>query len=163
MRKPLLALGGILALALSLTNAHAASTSTSFQVNATVGTACTVSAANLDYGTYNPLAVLPTSVTTTVTVQCTLLATYNVGLSAGSGSGATVAVRKMTKGGDTLAYSLYQDATHLAVWGDSIGTDTIAGVGTGLAVPHVVYGQIPALQNVNSGAYSDTIVVSVNY
>jgi spore coat protein U-like protein len=156
MRKPILALGGILALALSLTNAHAASTSTSFQVTATVGTACTVSAANLDYGTYNPLALLPTSVTTTVTVQCTLLATYTVGLSAGSGTGATVAVRKMTKGGD-------QDPAHLLVWGDSIGTDTIAGVGTGLAVPHVVYGQIPALQNVNAGAYSDTIVVSVNY
>lgn len=161
MRNAILAVGGTLALVLS--TAQAASTSSNFQVTATVESGCTVSASNLDFGTYSPLWALPTSVTTTVTVQCTLLSAYNVGLNAGTGSGATVAVRKMTKGADTLDYSLYQDVAHLQVWGETVGTDTVAGVGTGLPIPHVVYGEIPALQNVNVGAYADTIIVSVNY
>jgi spore coat protein U-like protein len=154
---------GVVALVISMQASHAAVATTTFLVTATVGSSCTATAADLDFGTYDPLSLIPATATTTVTVQCTLLSAYTLGLSAGTGSGATVAVRKMTKVADTLNYSLYQDATHLLVWGETIGTDTVAGVGTGLAIPHIVYGQIPAGQNVNTGIYNDTITVSVNY
>lgn len=163
MCKSISKIGLFISLALSLQAANAATTTTTFQVTATVGSACTVAAADLGFGAYNPLSPIATSATTTITVQCTLLSAYTIGLNAGTGSGATAAVRKMTKSADTLNYSLYQDPVHLLVWGETIGTDTVAGVGTGLAVPHVVYGQIPASQNVNTGAYADTITVSVNY
>lgn len=156
-------IGVIIALLLSVHSANAAVTTTTFQVTATVGSACNVAAANLDFGAYNPLSPSSTFATTTVTVQCTLLSAYTIGLNAGTGSGATVAVRKMTKGADTLNYSLYQDLAHTQVWGETIGSDTVAGVGTGLPIPTLVYGQIPASQNVNAGAYADTITVSVNY
>lgn len=156
-------IGAFIALALSLHSANAAVATTTFQVTATVGSACTVTAADLAFGAYNPLSPTPTTATTTVTVQCTLLSAYTIGLSAGTGSGATVAMRKMTKGADTLNYSLYQDVAHLLVWGETIGTNTVAGVGTGLAIPTTVYGQIPASQSVATGAYADTITVSVNY
>lgn len=156
----------IVAVALSvlfMQTASATTTTTTFPVTATVGSSCSVAAANLGFGTYDPLAVLAAAATTTVTVQCTLLTAYTIGLDAGTGTGATVATRKMTKVADTLSYSLYQDLAHLTVWGNTIGTDTVAGVGTGLAIPHTVYGQIPAGQNVNTGVYNDTITVSVDF
>lgn len=163
MFKSITRICGIVALAVFLPAANAAQTTTTFDVTATVGSACTVAATNLAFGTYNPLNPTATTGTTTVTVQCTLLSAYTIGLNAGTGAGATVAVRKMTKSADTLNYSLYQDAAHSLVWGETSGTDTVAGVGTGLGIPTIVYGQIPALQNVNTGAYADTITVSVNY
>jgi spore coat protein U-like protein len=149
---------------IAATGIVAAATSTStFQVSANVANSCSASASDLAFGTYDPLAALPTDGISTVTVQCTLLTNYTIGLSAGAGAGASVATRKMTKGADTLNYSLYQDAAHLVVWGQTPGTDTVSGVGTGLAVPHIVYGRIPPTQNVNAGAYLDTITVSINY
>lgn len=153
----------IVAFALSMHPAFSAVTSTTFQVTATVSSACSVTAANLAFGTYNPLSPSAATATTTVTVQCTLLSAYTIGLNAGTGASATVSARKMTKGTDTLDYSLYQDASHAQVWGETIGTDTVAGVGTGAGQVVTVYGQIPASQNVNVGAYADTIIVSVNY
>lgn len=155
--------GGLIAFALAMNPAVAAVTTTTFQVTATVSSACSVSAADLAFGTYNPLSPGATTATTTVTVQCTLLSAYTIGLNAGTGAAATVSARKMTKGADTLDYSLYQDAAHALVWGETIGTDTVAGTGTGVAQVVTVYGQIPAGQNVNVGAYTDTIIVSVDY
>lgn len=142
----------------------AATATATFQVDATVVSSCSVSATNHSFGNYDPLAALPATGTSTVTVQCTLLTPYNIALNPGGGTGATVTARKMTKGGsDTLTYSLYRDAAHALVWGETIGTDTLAFVGTGLAEPHLVYGQIPARQNVNPGTYNDTITVTVNF
>ncbi len=162
MRNRMSRLASALALAFSMSAGHATTTTTTFQVTATVSSSCSVSASDLAFGNYDPLAGSPTSATSTVTVQCTLLSAYTVGLSAGTGSGATVAVRKMTMGADTLNYSLYKDVTHLALWGDT-GGDTVSGTGTGLAVPITVYSQIPAGQSVNTGAYADTVTVTVNY
>lgn len=141
----------------------AASTTTTFQVNADVVGSCNVSAANLGFGNYDSISPLPTDGSTTVTVQCGLATIYTVGLDQGTGAGATVATRQMTKGSDLLGYSLYQDVTRLLVWGNTPGSDTVAGVGTGLAVPMIVYGRIAAGQNVPSGTYVDTITVSVNF
>jgi spore coat protein U-like protein len=98
-----------------------------------------------------------------VTTTCTLAAPYNIGLNAGTGAGATVAARKMTSGANLLTYSLFQDAARLVVWGNTIGTDTVALVGTGLAVPTTVFGRIPALQNVAVGSYTDTITATVTF
>lgn len=154
-------LGGCLLLLAAAANA--ATTTTTFQVSATVGNNCSVSATDQSFGNYDSLAVLPTDATSTVTVQCTLLTTYQIGLDAGTGSGATVAARKMAQGADTLSYSLYSDPTRLLVWGNTVGSDTVSGVGTGLAIPHVVYGRIPQGQNVPPGTYVDTISVTLNF
>lgn len=142
---------------------EAATTTTTFQVTATVGNSCSASATNQSFGNYDPLALAPTDATSTVSVQCTLGTTYDIGLDAGTGSGATVSTRKMTKGADTLSYSLYRDVARLLVWGNTVSSDTVPGVGTGLSVPYVVYGRIPAGQNVNSGSYVDTISVTINF
>src|SRR4051812_6590950 len=55
---------------------------------------------------------------------------YNVGLNAGNGSGATVTNRMMSgSSGATLPYTLYRDAARTSNWGQTSGTDTVAGVG----------------------------------
>jgi len=62
-----------------------------------------------------------------------------------------------------LNYQLYRDAAHTNIWGETVGTDTLQDVGTGLAKNHFVYGAIPAAQVVPAGAYQDTITVTISF
>lgn len=99
--------------------------------------------------------------TNTVTVTCTDGTDYDIGLDAGTGSGATVATRKLTSSGNTLDYTLYQDAPRTTVWGDTVSTDTVSGTASALPAIHTVYGRIGNGQNVPGGVYSDTITITV--
>ena len=49
------------------------------------------------------------------------------------------------------------------IWGNTPGTDTVTGVGTGLAQDHTVFGSIPAAQVIPAGDYADTITVRIYY
>lgn len=151
------------ALAIGAQTVSAATTTTTFTVSAAVTNNCAVSATNHAFGAYTPSTVPPTDGTSTITVNCTLGAGYDVGMNAGIGSGATVAARKMTSGGNTLTYSLYTTVARTTVWGNTVGTDTIAGTGTGLDFLHTVFGRIPASQNVPAATYNDTITVTVTF
>jgi spore coat protein U-like protein len=143
--------------------AIAATTTTTFTVTATVLSVCSVAATNLAFGNYDASSGTPTDASSTVTVTCTPSETYDVGLDAGTGAGATVAVRRMTNGANTLDYSLYQNAGRTTVWGETIGTDTQAGTGNGAGQAFTVYGRIPVAQYVAAGNYSDTITATVTY
>ena len=143
----------------------AATATTTFQVQITIQAACNInSATTLDFGTQGVLAT-NTDATSTITVQCTLLTPYNIGLNVGTGTGATAAARLMTSGAssDTVTYSLYRDPSRLLVWGDTIGTNTLVGAGTGLAVSHTVYGRVPAQTTPSPALYTDTITVTVTF
>ena len=88
------AAAGLLALA---TEPHAATTTTTFTVQMTITASCTiVSASTLNFGSQG---VLTGNVdqTSTLQVQCTNTTPHNIGLNAGTGMGATVAVHKMTQ------------------------------------------------------------------
>lgn len=152
------------ALPLLAGRALATTTTTTFGVQITIQTACQIlSATDINFGSQG---VLSTNVnaTGTITVQCTLLTPYNIGLDAGTGASATVAARKMTSvATNTVTYSLYQDPAHLLVWGNTIGTNTVAGVGTGIAVPNTVYGQVPPQSTPPAAVYNDTITVTVTF
>jgi spore coat protein U-like protein len=142
---------------------HAASTTSTFAVQATIAATCTInSASTLNFGTLGVLAS-NTDQTSTIQVACTNTTPYNIGLDAGTGSGATVAVRKLTSGGATVNYSLYSDAGRATVWGTTIGTDTVAATGSGAAQSYTVYGRIPAQTTPAPGNYADTITVTVTY
>ena len=152
---------GFPALGLFALPAGAATATSSFAVTATVASTCLVSATSLGFGSYTGLVVPALS---TVSVTCTNTTPYNVGLSAGLGTGATVTTRKMTGPASALlAYGLFQDAGHTLNWGVTAGTDTVAGTGNGATQPITVYGQIPTAQYVAPGAYADTITVTVTY
>jgi spore coat protein U-like protein len=132
-----------------------------FIVTAVVQATCLVSATNMAFGTYTGVVVTSTSA---VSVTCTNTTTYNVGLSAGLATGATVTTRKMTgPASATLGYALFSDAARTINWGNTVGTDTISSTGNGSAQLSSVFGQLAAGQLVTPGAYSDTIIVTDTY
>lgn len=134
---------------------------TSFPVTVVIAGSCTISASNLTFGTYTGALIKATS---TITTNCTDLLPFNIGLSAGNGSGATVTTRKMTgPGAATLGYSMFRDSGHTLNWGNTVGTDTLSGTGTGSTVLYTVYGQLPAAQVTTQGAYTDTIIATITY
>lgn len=144
--------------------AIAATATTTFQVTATVISVCTVNATDLAFGNYDASAGAPNDNSSTVNVTCSNGTPYTVALDAGTGAGATVAVRRMSNGGNTLDYSMYTTAGRTTVWGDGTsGTSTQAGTGNGGAQAFTVFGRIPTGQFVTAGAYADTVTATVTY
>jgi spore coat protein U-like protein len=161
MRKviPCVAVG----LALVGGGAYAATTQTTFGVNVTIQAQCLInSASTMAFGTQGVL-IANVNQTSTIVVQCTDTTTYDIGLDAGGGSGATVTTRKLTGGGATINYSLYTDSGHNTVWGNTVSTDTVSATGNGAAQSYTVYGRIPAQTTPAPAAYSDTITITVTY
>jgi spore coat protein U-like protein len=133
----------------------------SFTVTAVVQAHCTISASTLAFGTYAGLLINASSV---LTVTCTNTTAFNIGLNAGTSTGATVTTRKMTgPASATLSYKLFRDSARTQNWGNTVGTDTLLSQGNGTARQYSVYGQIPAGQYVAPGAYADTIIATVTY
>jgi spore coat protein U-like protein len=152
---------GFLAAGLAIRPVIAATPTSSFGVTATVQSDCQVSVNAMAFGTYTATVV---NATTAVSVTCTNTTPYNVGLSAGLAPGATVTTRKMTGPGSAmLSYALVSSLQGGASWGQTVGTDTMAGTGNGSAQSLTMYGQISAGQYVAPGAYTDTITVTVTY
>jgi spore coat protein U-like protein len=155
--------GIILALGLSAGNADAATATTTFAVQLTITSSCVInSASTLNFGSQGVLTAAVNQ-TSTIQVQCTNTSPYNIGLNAGTATGATVTTRKMTNGAATVSYSLYSNAGMTTNWGNTVGTDTVSGTGNGASQSYTVYGQIPAQTTPAAGAYSDTITVTVTY
>ena len=99
-----------------------------------------------------------------VSVKCTNGADYNVALNGGATD--DVAARQMSNGTDTIAYQLYQDAALGDVWGETTGTDTVEGTGTGFTgndFDHVVYAQATLTGDETAGDYTDTITATVSF
>ena len=144
-------------------HAQAQTATTTFRVTARVNAVCEVTSNDLAFGTYNPKASSPHQVTTLVRATCTPGSTYQVGLNEGTSPGATINQRKMASGANALNYQLYSDSARSSIWGNTQGTDTVTGVGTGLSQDHTVFGAIPAAQGVPAGDYSDTITVRIYY
>jgi spore coat protein U-like protein len=143
-------------------NASQTVTST-FTVQMTVQSSCVInSTSTMDFGT---AGVLTTNVdsTSTLAVQCTNTTPYDIGLDVGLGTGATVAVRKMTSGSATVNYSLYKDSARTVLWGNTIGTDTQHATGNGGSQSYTVYGRVPAQTTPAAAGYTDTITVTVTY
>ncbi|MBA8880828.1 Csu type fimbrial protein [Phyllobacterium myrsinacearum] len=144
--------------------AFAATATGSFGVHITIESSCVVvSASDMTFANTGVITANVDS-TSTLSVQCTNTTPYSIGLNIGTGSGATVAVRKMTgPAAATINYSLYSEATRTTVWGNTPTTDTVAGTGTGAAQPYTVYGRVPPQTTPATGTYNDTITVTVNY
>jgi spore coat protein U-like protein len=148
-------------------NANALTAPGTLTVNATVLKVCLISNGTLSFGNYDPTASSALTASTTVTLTCTPGSTYNIGMNAGGGSGATVALREMTLGGGsaTLGYKLFQDSGDTINWGNTVLTDTEAGTTSTSALANTinVYGQIPANEVAGAGSYSDSVTMTVTY
>jgi spore coat protein U domain-containing protein, fimbrial subunit CupE1/2/3/6 len=134
-----------------------------FTVTATVAKQCNVSASPLNFGNSVGLLTATVNATTTLGVQCSSNTSYNVGLDAGLNGGGNINARKMVLGANSVAYQLYQNSARTQVWGNTVGTNTAAGTGTGSTQSLTVYGQVPVQATPPAGTYNDTIVVTVTY
>lgn len=159
--QPLIPLAVLALIPLQPQRAAASTATGTMAVSATVATLCTVTALPLAFGTYS---AAQTDAATTLAVLCTNGTSYNIGMDAGTGAGATTASRLMTgTSGATLAYALYSNAGRSTNWGSTVGTDTLAGTGTGLPQTVNVYGRIAAGQYPAPGIYTDTVTVTLTY
>jgi len=139
-------------------------TTTTFTAQISIVASCTInSAGTLNFSSNQGVLIANVDQTSTISVQCTSGTGYNIGLDAGIGTGATVAVRKMTFSGSTINYSLYTDAGHTTVWGNTISTDTVAATGNGAPQSYTVFGRVPPQTTPAIGTYTDTVTVTVTY
>jgi len=137
-------------------------TSASFSVSATDVTTCAVNASTLNFGSAGVLRST-LDAASSVSVVCTNSAPYTLALDGGLSAATNPAQRKMTLGGQTITYGLYQDSARSQPWGDTAGTNTVAGTGSGLTQSFTVYGRVPAQATPGPGSYTDTVVVTLSY
>jgi spore coat protein U-like protein len=138
-------------------------TTTTFTATITLAATCVInSASTLNFGS---AGVLTANIDqfSTIAVQCTDTTPYSIGLDAGTGTGATVTVRKLTSGATTVNYTLYSDSLRTTVWGNTPPTDTVAATGNGASQSYTVYGRVPAQTTPAPGTYTDTVTVTVSY
>jgi spore coat protein U-like protein len=142
---------------------HAATATSTFSVQMTVTSSCVInSTATLNFGSQGVL-VANVNGTSALAVQCTNTTPYNIGLDQGQGSGATVAARKMSSGANTITYTLYSDTNRTVLWGNTVGTNTMAGIGNGASQSYTIYGQVPPQNTPTPAVYTDTVTVTVTY
>jgi spore coat protein U-like protein len=141
------------------------SKTTTFDVTLKIIADCTIAANGLDFGQTQGVLATNVSINTTLQVTCTNTTPYNIGLNAGTGTGSTTAARVMTGtsgNSSTVSFNLYQAAGN-TIWGNTQGTDTKSGVGSGVAVSHTVYGVVPAQATPQPDTYKSTITATVYF
>lgn len=126
---------------------------------------CTINANPLDFGQSQGVLATAVAVNTTIGVTCTNTTLYNLGLNAGTGTGSTTSTRTLSGTGantGTVAYNLFQ-AAGATNWGNTQGTDTKSGTGTGSLQTLTVYGQVPAQATPAPDTYKSTITATVYF
>jgi spore coat protein U domain-containing protein, fimbrial subunit CupE1/2/3/6 len=152
------------ALAIGAMGASAATTD-GFDVIMQVDATCSILAVDHDFGVYD--RAVGNTGASTLTVNCTLLTPYSVGIdSCTHGSAVDNRMMKLTTGAALASYTLTcADATSgcFANWGVTAGVDTFDGIGIGLDVPVPVVGLADAGQNLPAGDYRDTCLATVSF
>ncbi|WP_443093206.1 Csu type fimbrial protein [Duganella flavida] len=136
-----------------------------FDVTLTIIADCTIAASNLNFGSSQGVLATTVNATTSLNVTCTNTTPYNVGLNAGTGTGSTTAARLMSGTGantSTVSYTLKQTSGG-SNWGNTQGTDTVSGTGSGSSQALTVFGNIPVQSTPQPDAYKSTITATVYF
>jgi spore coat protein U-like protein len=143
---------------------YSKSKSSTFDVTMRVVADCTIAANGIDFGQTGVITSALTG-SSNINVTCTNTTPYNVGLDAGTGAGSTGTTRFLSGTGanaDTVAVNLYRSAGS-SLWGNTQGTDTLAGTGTGTAQTLTVYGEIPVQKAPTPDNYKSTITATIYF
>jgi spore coat protein U-like protein len=166
MRKQGLRIIAAFAVVLASSAEAASPTTGSLGVQITIEADCQLAAGTtLNFGTRGAL-VANVDQSADLSITCTPSTTFNVGLNAGANptSAGNVNGRRMENGGSYVSYQLYSDSGYGTVWGNTIGSNTVASTGTGSAQTFTVYGRVPPQATPAAGAtYSDTITVTMTF
>lgn len=114
---------------------------------------------------YDVLSASPLDIDGSVTYKCLVSLSITIDISAGGSHVVSQRQMARTGGGTALNYNLFVDAARTQVWGDGTGATghygPVIGVLADFTVP--IYGRIPARQDVQSGSFTDTVVVTLNF
>jgi len=151
--------------AVASTPALAATATNTMPVSVNVINSCTVAATPMAFGAPTAIGGANVDSSSTITLQCTNGASYDVALDLGTNAVAGQRYMDNAAGTVTIPYDIYRDVGRTAAWGNTSGTDTVAGVaGLSGAVSLTAYGRIPAsASSVVAGSYSDTVTVTVTF
>jgi spore coat protein U-like protein len=131
---------------------------------ATVSNACRITlASDLDFGSVGSL-FSNSDQTATITVRCPSGTNWRLGI--GNGTNANGTVRRMRSAANNyITYELYRNAARSQRWGNTLGSDTSNGTGAGETNPvsQTVYGRVPAQATAPTGAYSDSVTITLTY
>ena len=133
-----------------------------FLVSLTLTSDCQISTNPLNFGSSGVLQAAINQ-TATLNVTCSTSTPYNIGLDAGSVTGSTVAARLLANGSTTVQFQMYSDTARSVVWGNTIGTNTVTGTGTGAVQALTVYGQVPTQTTPAAATYTSTVTMSVTF
>ncbi|WHZ10045.1 MAG: hypothetical protein OJF60_000484 [Burkholderiaceae bacterium] len=173
MNKQLIAKLALVAMAAgAFAAAQAATVSANFTVTMKITSACAITTApgTIDLGTaVASTTAVTNSASTTFKVNCSNKTPFTVGLlpsAANSGTANGTGNMLGTANGDKVPYTLYSNSALTTVWGNTPGTNTVAGTGGGMAAGKAVSFTAYA-QAVNADfapdTYNDTVTVNVNY
>jgi spore coat protein U domain-containing protein, fimbrial subunit CupE1/2/3/6 len=162
MNRIALRLSLALAAVLAAGAARAGTVDATFEVSANVKKTCTITAANIAVGDYDPIVTNATPAAAAtgqgdIVVACTNKLGYSITL-----DGGTSTNRTMTNGTDTLSYELYRDSARTTVWD---AASVVNGVGQGkTANTHTVFMSVPGGQEAaTEGLYTDRVLATVNF
>ncbi len=172
MKKQLIAKLAIIALGAAAGAAQAATANATFQVIMAITSSCAVTTApttiNLGSAVAQTAAVT-NSGSTTFKVNCSNKTPFTVGMAPSAINGGTALGTGNMLGavnGDKVPYTLWSVSAGGTVWGNTVGTNTVAGTGGGMAAGKAVSFTVYA-QAVNADFaqdnYADTVTVNVNY
>jgi spore coat protein U-like protein len=136
--------------------------SANFNVTATVVNRCTINAAALAFGNYDPTSATAVTAQSDVTVSCTRGAVTWTGLDDGQHVAGT---QRQMLGNTTemLPYTLYREGARTNEWRNTLATG-VSWTSTGRAAHAItVYGTIPAGADVSAGAFTDTVQATVHF
>lgn len=153
----LLALTGVAVFAVAAQPALAADTA-ELAVSAKVSEVCNVTTSPVAFGSFDATTAGNVDAQGGFSVVCTAGAAWTAAASAGDGTGASTAARKMMSGLNVLNYALYTGSDHTGNFVSATGT------GTGAAQDTIIYGRIPSGQtSVPAGSYADSVTISLTY
>jgi spore coat protein U-like protein len=137
-------------------------------------TTCNGGNVSISLGAYDAFQAAPLDSSGVFLVTCTrsggpptTTVTVGIGPSTVSGGIATRQLR-LAAGTDLLTYNLYRDAGRTLVWGDTVGTNTVAqnitlANNTSGSLTFTIFTRINALQDVRAGTYNDSLTVTVTF
>lgn len=133
-----------------------------------LGCSCSVATTAVAFGTYVPTTLKTANGNVAVTCSALVLFTASYVISMAKGNSATYTPRFMNMAGVHLNYNLYTTGAFTSIWGDATGgTVTVSDSYTAIALSvtrnYTVFGRITAAQFVNTGTYTDAVLVSVTY
>ena len=151
----------------------------SLTVTASVPFACTVTAASLAFGSYDPTSGAVDNAGTTTDITCTTGSTVSMYITPSANAvnapaGDTYAMQGQTTNTVYLGYNLYEVSPATTPWPTAAPGLTIPACSTSVLTdcynapgvtpdPTNIYGQIPASQNVSTQPYSDADTLDVAF